>query len=69
MTPRRRGGRFGEPVTSRKARVTLPFMSGPREVPDEPPPFLGTWKRVYIGVLIYLCLIIALCWGFARALE
>jgi len=44
-------------------------MSGPREVPDEPPPFLGTWRRVYIGVLIYLCLIIALCWGFARALE
>jgi hypothetical protein len=30
----------------------------PRDVPDEPPPFLGTWRRVYIGVLIYLVVII-----------
>ena len=44
-------------------------MSGLREVPDEPPPFLGTWNRVYVAVLIYLGLIIALCWGFARALQ
>ena len=44
-------------------------MSGLREVPDEPPPFLGTWNRVYVAVLIYLAVIIALCWGFARALE
>jgi hypothetical protein len=44
-------------------------MSGPPEVPDEPPPFLGTWNRVYVAVLIYLGLIIVLCWGFARALA
>jgi hypothetical protein len=44
-------------------------MPGLREVPDEPPPFLRTWRNVYAAVLIYLCLIIALCWGFARALE
>ena len=30
----------------------------PRDVPDEPPPFLGTWRRVYIGILIYLVLLI-----------
>jgi hypothetical protein len=36
-----------------------------REVPDEPPPFLGTWRRVYIGVLFYLAAIIALCYGFS----
>jgi hypothetical protein len=30
----------------------------PSDVPDEPPPFLGTWRRVYIGVLIYLVIII-----------
>lgn len=29
------------------------------QVPDEPPPFLGSWRRVYVAVLIYLCLIIA----------
>lgn len=28
--------------------------------PDGPPPFLGTWRRVYTGILIYLaCLIVA----------
>ncbi len=26
---------------------------------DEPPPFLGTWRRVYAAVLIYLVLLIA----------
>lgn len=31
----------------------------PRDVPDEPPPFLGTWQRVYVGVLIYLVIVIA----------
>lgn len=30
----------------------------PRDVPDEPPPFLGTWRRVYIGILIYLFVIV-----------
>jgi hypothetical protein len=40
-------------------------MPGVRELPDEPPPFLGTWRRVYIGVLVYLVLIIAVCYLFA----
>jgi len=31
----------------------------PRVPDDPPPPFLGSWRRVYIAVLIYLCLIIA----------
>ncbi len=39
------------------------------EVRDEPPPFLGTWRRVYVAVLLYLGLIIAVCYGFTRALE
>ena len=38
-----------------------------REVPDEPPPFLGTWNRVYAGILIYLVVIIAAFYVFARA--
>jgi hypothetical protein len=29
------------------------------DVPDEAPPFLGTWRRVYIGVAIYLVVILA----------
>lgn len=39
-------------------------------VPDEPPPFLGSWRRVYIAVLCYLAAFIALLafftWGFHR---
>lgn len=30
----------------------------PRDVPDEAPPFLRTWRRVYTGVVIYLVVII-----------
>ena len=42
-------------------------MPEPRDVPDEPPPFLRTWRRVYAGVLIYLCLIVAAFYLFTRA--
>jgi hypothetical protein len=36
------------------------------QMPDEPPPFLGTWRRVYAGVLVYLALLIAALWAFMR---
>jgi hypothetical protein len=38
-----------------------------RDVPDEPPPFLGTWKRVYGAVLIYLVAIISVFYAFTEA--
>ena len=38
-----------------------------RQVVDEPPPFLGTWGRVYVGVLLYLLGLIALFWAFGSA--
>jgi hypothetical protein len=44
-------------------------VPGLREVPDEPPPFLGTWRRVYIAVLLYLCLIILVCYAFTLAFQ
>ncbi len=31
-----------------------------KHVIDEPPPFLGTWPRVYIFVIAYLAVLIAL---------
>ena len=37
------------------------------EMPDEPPPFLGTWRKVYIAILIYLALIITSFYAFTRA--
>lgn len=38
-------------------------------MPDEPPPFLGAWHRVYAAVLAYLALLIALFYGFTRAFS
>ena len=37
-----------------------------RDLPDEPPPFLGTWRRLYVAVVLYLALVIAACYGFTR---
>ena len=33
--------------------------------PDEPPPFLGTWKRVYTAVLIYVAVLISVLYLFS----
>jgi hypothetical protein len=46
-------------------------MRGDQRVPetailDEPPPFLGTWTRVYRFVLICLAVVIFLAWLFTR---
>jgi len=42
-------------------------MPPARDVPDEAPPFLRTWRRVYTATLISLALIISLCYLFTRA--
>jgi hypothetical protein len=42
-------------------------MPEPRDVPDEAPPFLGTWRRIYAAVLIYLVAIISVFYAFTRA--
>lgn len=44
-----------------------PDPPAPREAPDEPPPFLGTWGRVYAAVLTYLAAVIALMYIFSIA--
>jgi len=36
---------------------------------DEPPPFLGSWKRVYAAVAIYLAALIGLFYWFTRAFS
>jgi hypothetical protein len=38
-----------------------------RLVLDDPPPFLGNWRRVYISVLLYLVALITLFWLFGKA--
>ena len=42
-------------------------MPHTRDVPDSPPPFLGTWRRVYTATLLYLIGIISACYLFSRA--
>ena len=37
-----------------------------RQAPDDPPPFLKTWPRVYIAVIIYLVLLILALYLFMR---
>jgi hypothetical protein len=44
-------------------------MPQPGQVPDEPPPFLGSWRRVYIAVIVYLAVIIAGFFLFTRAYQ
>jgi hypothetical protein len=41
-------------------------MPEPRDVPDEPPPFLGTWRRIYIAITIYLASLIFVFYLFTR---
>lgn len=38
-------------------------------MPDEPPPFLGTWRRVYTAVLVFLSVVIAGAYLFTRAFQ
>jgi len=40
-----------------------------RDVPDDPPPFLSTWPRVYVAVLIYLVVLILAFFLFSRSFQ
>lgn len=35
--------------------------------PDQPPPFLATWRRLYMAVIAYLAVLILLFYAFTRA--
>ena len=54
-------------ASASSSRATLPLMPELREVPDSPPPFLGSWRRVYIAVLVYLAGVILAAYFFSRA--
>ena len=38
-------------------------------VPDEPPPFLGTWRRIYMSVAVYLAALMVLFSWFTRTFN
>jgi hypothetical protein len=37
--------------------------------PDEPPPFLGTWNRLYLAIILYLVVVITLFYFFTRTFN
>jgi len=39
------------------------------QLPDEPPPILGSWRKLYTAILIYLGLMIASFYVFTRAFS
>jgi hypothetical protein len=43
--------------------------AGPETGKEEPPPFLGSWRRIYIAIVIYLVTVIALFGLFTRSLN
>ena len=47
------------PVSSYALGLPQPPEEVHKVVIDEPPPFLGTWRRVYIFVFCYLGFVIA----------
>lgn len=52
------------PKVRRKSRMPDPQT---RPVLDEPPPFLGSWRNVYIAVLCYLAALIFGLYLFTQA--
>lgn len=40
-----------------------------KDMPDEPPPVLGTWRNVYIFVLSYLAVVITLFYIFTKVMA
>jgi hypothetical protein len=36
---------------------------------EEPPPILGTWRRLYTAVLVYLAVLIVLFYVFTRSFD
>jgi hypothetical protein len=56
------------PETPQHAKLHAPPPPvHPAAEQDEPPPFCGTWPRLYAGITIYLALLITLFYLFTSA--
>jgi hypothetical protein len=49
--------------------MNIPENIPQKEMPDEPPPFLGNWANVYIFVLTYLAAVITVFYLFTKAMA
>lgn len=46
---------------------TLSISNMAQEPAEERPPFGGSWRRIYLAVVVYLFFLIALFYAFTRA--
>jgi hypothetical protein len=50
-------------------KITEPAFSELSSAPDEPPPFFGEWKRIYLFVLLYLFILIAILYAITLSFR
>lgn len=61
--------RMGSPQLSAIVRERTKLRDNRDTVHEEPPPILGTWRRVYGAVIIYLLVVIAGFTLFTKAFN
>lgn len=49
--------------------MTEPEDARRSEEGEEPPPFLGSWRRLYAAVLLFLALQVLAYWALTRAFR
>jgi hypothetical protein len=49
--------------------VSVAHDHGSRVTDDEPPPILGSWRRIYIVILCYLAFLIVVFYVFTRVFD
>jgi hypothetical protein len=52
---------------ARKNYANMLGMPEPLYTRDEPPPFMGSWRNIYVAILIYLAVLIFIFHLFTRA--
>ena len=48
------------------------FHQGRDDVPsceDEKPPFMGSWRRIYLAVVLYTCFLVVVLYAMTVALQ
>jgi len=51
------------------AKRRIPDPVTPSRVEDEPPPFFGSWNRIYAAILVYVLVLVLLLYWMTVALN
>ena len=51
------------------AQSRIPDPPGPMKAEDEPPPLFGTWRRIYLAVVIYVLILVLVLYWMTVALN